>query len=295
MNVRLFGLIGCSVLGVSAWSAEVSVGYRQRGEIRVPTGGSATQSDRVTVVGGGSVYKTGGGDLTLPLSVVRQNDDFEIGVLGGSVTITDGTIVSAKASAPACLQDEAAVWFAADRNVVTTNGTGFISGECVAEWYDYRATGANDTKYYRMAPLWWSTTDGKTTGKTTTVPPCVSSQQGETGVYFGGAGSGQSMLIKKPSDAMGDVTKYAMVKDVLHAFVVYGYSNSWGSVLGTYHPTGSSPSRHFVAVNVRQSHGGRRRLLLSASPAERGASGALGCDPGGSQRTEHDLPVSAII
>ena len=249
MNVRLFGLIGCSVLGVSAWSAEVSVGYRQRGEIRVPTGGSATQSDRVTVVGGGSVYKTGGGDLTLPLSVVRQNDDFEIGVLGGSVTITDGTTVPAKASAPACLQDEAAVWFAADKNVVTTNGTGFISGECVAAWYDYRATGVNDTKYYRMAPLWWIASDGKTTGKTTIVPPCVSSQQGETGVYFGGAGSGQSMLIKKPSDAMGDVTKYAMVKDVLHAFVVYGYSNSWGSVLGTYHPTGSSPSRHFVAVN----------------------------------------------
>ena len=248
-NSKMSLMIGLCVVAVSAFAAEVSVGYRQRGEIRVPTGGSATQSDRVTVVGGGNVYKTGGGDLTLPLSVVRQGDDFEIGVLDGSVTITDGTAVPAKASAPVCLQNEAAVWFAADKNVVTTNGAGFISGECVSAWYDYRATDANDAKYYRMAPVWWIASDKVTTGKTTTVPPCVSSQQGETGVYFGGAGSGQSMLVKKPTDAMDDAAKYAMVSNVLHAFVVYGYSNSWSSALGTYHPTGSSPSRHFIALD----------------------------------------------
>lgn len=254
-------IVAATGSALTAFAETVDVGWRERAEIRVPGGQTATQTDRVSVDSTGHLYKTGDGTLVLPTASIVQTAPLEIGVLGGNLTLQAGGTAPA-ITQPAVIADKAALWLdAQSANLLTTNGTpyradvhGNDNGELVAEWLDARATSASDSRYLRASPIWW-TGNGGVTLPGDGIPPSKVAAYGQTGVWFGGIvndngtqkTSGQSLVLRSASQATGDDNAYTTMTDILHVFLVQAVSNWWGYILGNYRDTTQS-RRDFYAT-----------------------------------------------
>ena len=222
----------------------VEVGFRDRGEIKVDAGETLEQTDRVSVDVHGRLYKTGPGELKLRREAIVQPAPFQLTVVDGSVMVTSGD-APAEESQPACLQN-AAFWVdASSQNLVTTNGAGLASADCMKAWYDVRETDLDHPTYPYAVPDWWR-------GDTSyclnygVVPPCkTESYGGHAGLYFGGYGdgratrNGQAALFKNPDGSNCDIT------NIYHVFAVQAYSNSWGYIFGTWVGSNTSSVKDF--------------------------------------------------
>ncbi len=261
----------CAALLAAAFAAApvaagtVDVGWRERAEIRIAAGETATQTDRVSVDGTGRLYKTGAGTLVLPAASVVQPAPPEIGVLGGNLTLQAGGAAPAIAR-PSVIDEKAALWLdAASANLLATNGTPYRqevhpdATQLVAEWLDARATSASDSRYLRATPIWWTDSSASVHLGGEGIPPAVVSAYGKTGVWFGGAdaesgrASGQSLLLKsaaQATDSVADGAKwtldYTTLQNVFHVFLVQAVSNHWGHILGNYLGS-ATPVRDFYS------------------------------------------------
>lgn len=126
-------------LAQGVWASEIVVDRYGR----IDFGSAPIASDDAVFVdsGAGSVTKSGTGVWTLPLgNFLAFGSGFELGILGGTVSLTAGTTPDFVATPPDVL-DDAAVWLEAGKNF-TTNATGDVTA-----WYDAREASAAATSY----------------------------------------------------------------------------------------------------------------------------------------------------
>lgn len=237
-----FGI--CLVWPSVVSASQVIVGFRDRGEINVPEKETVTQTDLVSVDAHGRLSKLGKGELRLSRQALVQPTALKMDVLDGTVEVFEGTPISE--SCPECLQ-KAALWLdASSENLVTTNGVGLASSDCLKAWYDVREADVAHPSFSYAIPDWWRN-DTEFSRGYGVVPPCkVSPYGGMTGVYFGGyadddkSAYGQSVRFVK-SDGSAN-----LINDIYHVFAVYAYSNTWGNVFGSWAGTDHSARIDFM-------------------------------------------------
>ncbi len=202
-----------ALLSGAASSEAVTAGWRERAFVEVAEGETAVQSGKVSVVPGGTLYKTGLGTLVVPLSMLdRTYPELNLAVSSGRVRFVDGG-TEYSVSRPTVL-DEAAFWV--DETSVAGDGEGGA-----AMWNDVRETSAGGGHAYRYAEPVWD--EGKPELPLYHVNPAVVEKNGHGGVDFGGFGSGQAMLWK---NAAGDTSE---VTGIRHLYMVTTVERGWSS------------------------------------------------------------------
>ena len=207
--------------------------------IRVATAGEAPDFAETTVIDASAgatvaagdlivgdrakVYKTGAGTLTVEANCLARTTDGRLTVLEGAVALTPGTAGDRTAPPAAC--QKAAFWVNPE-SVVTTNGAANADGETpayAARWCDVRETDkAAPTRLY-AEPKWFGRAD--LPAALAGVDPVTATFDGRTGVYFGGATSGQYMGWKRNGAA-------ATLRDICHLFIVHAVTNCVGHPVG---------------------------------------------------------------
>lgn len=176
---------------------------------------AGTNHQTLTVTGThlieGTVRKTGSGAWTVPAATVFSGSRAAWDVLAGSVALT-GIGVGGEmelAAAPTAVLNQAALWMAADENVIYTDNGGVNE---VSAWLDVREP---DT----AAPYVYTRAVSKT-NFTNAVPELKTSGAGLDSslpyLWFGGYHSGRWMDWTDPSDA----SKH--LNTIHHVFVVHG-------------------------------------------------------------------------
>ncbi len=186
---------------------------------------AGTNHQTLTVTGThlieGTVRKTGSGAWTVPAATVFSGSRAAWDVLAGSVALT-GIGAGGEmelAAAPAAVLNQAALWMAADENVIYTDNGGVNE---VSAWLDVREP---DT----AAPYVYMRAVSKT-NFTNAVPELKTSGAGPDNalpyLWFGGYHSGRWMDWTDPADA----SKH--LNTIHHVFVVHGTHDSYGYFLG---------------------------------------------------------------
>jgi len=186
---------------------------------------AGTNNQTLTVTGThlieGTVRKTGTGAWTVPATTVFSGSRAAWDVLAGSVALTGigaGNEMEL-AAAPAAVLNQAALWMAADTNVIYAENGGVNE---VSAWLDVREP---DTE----APYIYTRAVSKT-NFTNAVPELKTSGAGPDNalpyLWFGGYHSGRWMDWTDPAGA----SKH--LNTIHHAFVVHGAHDSYGYFLG---------------------------------------------------------------
>ncbi|MBR0056320.1 MAG: hypothetical protein IJP66_03235, partial [Kiritimatiellae bacterium] len=213
-TVRMAALLATATGVATAMADAVKAGLRETGGVFVEQGATATQSDPVILGDGAKFYKTGGGELALPLASVNRQRDWSLTALGGKTTLYAGDDATVDAATPPAILQSAAFWVNTDSAVVT-NDEGFVS-----KWCDVRETDTSSPTLWYAEPAW-----GTRASTFKGVPPQLGIYKGRPGVYFHGRQSNVYMRFMK-NGAGGSVT------DIRNIFLVHGVSNCWGAAVG---------------------------------------------------------------
>ena len=211
------------------------------GEIAAPAYGFATnyvadgltdvQSARVLVADGGTVYKLGTGQWTIPLSYLTQPWTAAFGVMEGTLSFGLGSAAGSytvPTTLPASISDKALIWVAADDDAKVVR-----EGNAVSAWYDHRESDIANPQYARASK--------RAVG--TAVDPTYVTLGGDVkAVYFGKLASGTTMEFLNPNGTQ--CTSHTSVGNaVKQVFAVICVSNSYGNVFGAYGSSNLSPFR----------------------------------------------------
>ena len=216
MKKRVSAMMGVAAMSVAmisqAHADAVKVGLHETGGVHVESG-TVTQSDPVVLGDKAKFYKTGAGELVLPLANVNRQRDYSLAALDGKMTISAGDDSTVDVSQPPAVLSRAAFWVNVDSAVTDENGL-------VTKWCDVRETTPESPKCYYAVPAWSS--------KATTyanVPPKLATFHGRQGVYFYGRQSNVFMkfFTNGTDSAIGAVR---------HVFLVHGVTNCWGAAVG---------------------------------------------------------------
>ncbi len=198
---------------VQAYAGPVKAGLNETGHAHVGSG-TVTQTDPVILGDGAKFYKSGAGELVLPMANVNGQRDYSLTALGGKMTLVAGEDATVDVAAPPAILRNAAFWVNTD-SVVVTNEEGLVS-----KWLDVRETSPSSPTLRYAEPAWGTRA---TTFKG--VPPRLCSYKGRPAVYFHGRQSNVYMRFVK-NGAAGSVT------DIRTIFLVHGVSNCWGAAIG---------------------------------------------------------------
>ena len=197
----------------AAFADAVTAGWYERAFVDVPDGVQTVQDGKLSVVPGGSLYKTGAGTLVVPQSILdRTYPEFNLKVATGRVRfVDDGTGYSV--ARPAVL-DDAAFWV--DETSIVNDGE-----DRAALWNDVRETSAAGSHAHRYAePIW---DEGHPELPLYHVNPSIVEKGGHGGVDFGGFGKGQAMIWK---DATGETSELTGIR---HLYMVTTVERGWSS------------------------------------------------------------------
>ena len=250
-------IVGTVGLIAGAYAENMTVGFRERGKVDVPTGTTVTQSGAVWVSHEGTLDKVGGGEWVLPPASVLSPEPLEVVVRDGSVTVPSEAGTAPALAEPTAILNKAAFWVDATRNVVVSNGADDV--DYVLAWKDVRETKSAVPFDYPRAVAKYTVTN---------VPPQVRQNgAGQDMVYFGEYHSGRWMSFVTP-DSENTVKT---ISNILHSFIVYKAAHSYWYLLGsqgqaqTYHPNLSAanlgePYTAFNTATSRQALGVRGYL-----------------------------------
>ena len=227
-----------------AADGEVTVGFRERGKVDVPTGTTVTQDAPVWVSHEGVLDKVGDGEWVLPSAMVLSPGKTEINVRDGSVTVPAEAGTAPTLTEPTDILNKAVFWVDATRNLVTSNGEDGV--DYVLAWKDVRETKAAVPFDYPRAVAQYTVTN---------VPPQVrQNDAGQDMVYFGEYHSGRWMSFVTPDSESTVKT----ISDIHHSFIVYKAAHRYWYLLGshgggvqTYHPfvSGANLNDPYTAIN----------------------------------------------
>ncbi len=214
----------------TARGAVLDVGFDEDVVVNVADGATRTQTEAVRQEGASHIIKTGGGTWSLPLTAFRQRTPFNIGVRGGTLSLSKGSLAPTFAK-PTAVLNRAALWISTmDDNgqrsskLVITNGTDDTA--YVARWCDERETDvANPTLRYCVTD--WSYEQYCPSDMYGVDALCVE-RDGRPAVYCNGYASGKYLLIKKD----GAFSEITTIRDIFCVFAMvdtYGFmlANTW--------------------------------------------------------------------
>ena len=201
-----------AVAMTSAYADAVKVGLQETGNIHVDSG-TVTQNDPVILGDKAKFYKTGAGELVLPLANVNRQRDYSLTALDGKLTLSAGEDATVDAETPPAVLQRAAFWVNTDSVVADGNGL-------VTKWCDVRETSpASPTRWY-AEPRW-----GTLATTYANVPPELGTIDNRPGVYFYGRASNVYMRF------MTNNTEKS-IGTVRHIFLVHGVASCWGAAVG---------------------------------------------------------------
>ena len=212
--MKKFLIVGmASVVTIATTMADaVKVGIHETGNVHVDSG-MVTQSDPVVLGDKAKFYKTGAGELVLPLANVNRQRDFSLTALDGKMTLVAGEDATVDAATPPAVLQRAAFWVNTDSVVADANGL-------VTKWCDVRETSTASPTYWYAEPRW-----GTLATDYANVPPKLGSFHGRAGVYFYGRASNVYMRFMTNSTEKS-------IGTVRHIFLVHGVTNCWGAAVG---------------------------------------------------------------
>ena len=206
------GLFLISSLAASIAVADVAVGFRQRGVVDVPAGTAV--SARTLIGDRGVLNKTGAGTLDVAAAGLRASSDARLAVLEGAVAVDAGTAVDLAAPPAVCY--DAAYWVDMSSLVASEGGA-------VEKWCDRRETDPASPKLIYAVPKWYGS-DALPALKNGE-PPVRETFQGQDGVFFGGATSGQFLRWRRGTSELSALS-------VHHLFIVHAITNWIGHPVG---------------------------------------------------------------
>lgn len=210
------------------------IGWRQTGGVAVPEGQTKTIASPLVVGDHATFVKTGEGTLEVPVAALdRTVANPTYAVLGGTLKITDTAVTPAANTAPACCQDAAAWFSAAD--------TSFITGTAndVQRWYDVRETNFETPTRQYMAHALGNGHEESAVSKQSLVE-----YDGRSAVYFGGKAAINAGGYMHLQTTGGADTEFKMIRSV---FFVHSVKECIGTVFGAT----SDPSDFFTGAIVR--------------------------------------------
>ena len=201
-----------AVVSATATADAVKVGLHETGNIHVDSG-TVTQSDPVILGDKAKFYKTGAGELVLPLANVNRQRDYSLTVLDGKMTLSAGEDATVDAATPPAVLQRAAFWVNTDSVVTDANGL-------VTKWCDVRETSTASPTCWYAEPRW-----GTLATTYANVPPELGTIDNRPGVYFYGRASNVYMRFMTNSTEKS-------IGTVRHIFLVHGVASCWGAAVG---------------------------------------------------------------
>ena len=190
----------------------VKGGLHETGNVHVDSG-TVTQNDPVILGDKAKFYKTGAGELVLPLAKVNRQRDYSLTVLDGKMTLSAGEDTTVDAATPPAVLQRAAFWVNTDS--VVTDGSGLVT-----KWCDVRETSPASPQYWYAEPRW-----GTLATDYANVPPQLGTFHDRPGVYFYGRKSNVYMRFMTNSTEKS-------IGTVRHIFLVHGVDGCWGAAVG---------------------------------------------------------------
>ena len=200
------------------------IGYRETGGVHVPGGTSETLSGNIIEGTDAKFFKSGEGTLTVPLSQVNRQTDWNLVALGGTMTVTPGDDATVDVDNPPAILSKAKMWLD-QSSVVTTNGTcPWTDGEALlcAKWVDVRDKANPDSPQHVYATPAWTEYTAINHGDYVGVPPMQTTVDGRTALFFYGA-KGVHLEISE--------TIVNTIQFVVHGIRATG--GVWGPVIGS--------------------------------------------------------------
>ncbi len=218
----------------SVQAAPLDVGFDADVVVNVADGTTRTQTEAVRQEGASHIIKTGGGTWSLPLTAFRQREPFNVGVRGGTLALSKGSLAPTVAK-PTAVLNRAALWISTmDDNgqrsskLVVTNGTDDTA--YVARWCDERETDvANPT--FRYCVTQWSYEQYCQAGMFG-VDAIYMERDGLPAVYCNGYKSGKQLHIYKD----GVFDEITTIRDI---FCVFAMVDTYGYLLANVREGGS--------------------------------------------------------
>lgn len=209
-------------LMVLAASADVAVGFGARRILEV--NGGTTQANRVFLGDRSILYKTGDGTVEVPGGALKASTDARITVLEGDFSVTGGETGNLSEPPPVC--NRAAFWVD-QTNILTTNGVVESEGQTasahVTKWCDRRELDTANPACLYALPKWFG--NDAHPALSNGVPPVTATFDGRTGVFFGGASSGQYLRWNSKGAEIN-------LASVHHLFIVHAVTNWVGHPVG---------------------------------------------------------------
>jgi len=211
--------VGAVLSGFAAFAdggTGYTIGYGSFATNHVDKDSLVTQTAPVNA-GDGDLYKTGEGTWSVDRSLITMNGH-PIHITEGKVIVTSGGAAPTIAE-PAVIRERASMWLSAKdgERKMSTTGTDPVY---VSKWFDVRETNTSSpTRMFAKASTTYS-------GKTYKAPEMSTCGEDKPSVYFGGYGSGRTMMWRTSSD--GDFTGTA----IRHVFVVTCTTKRMGPLFG---------------------------------------------------------------
>ena len=218
------GVVVLSSLFSVANASGAGIGYKETGGVHVPSGMSETLSGNIMEGTDAKFFKSGEGTLTVPLSQVNRQMDWNLVALGGTMTVTPGDDATVDVNTPPAILQKAKLWLD-ESSVITTNGTSpFTGGEAqlCKKWVDVRDKNNPDAPQQIYATPAWTGYTAANYGEYVGVPPMLTTADGRTALFFYGAKGVHLRLSENILDTI--------------QFVVHGIRSDgngvWGPVIG---------------------------------------------------------------
>lgn len=226
-------ILALTVVGLScpvALAKSYIVGERETAEIVVSESGSVELTDAVAVANGGSLYKSGPGELVVSDKLFVQENPARIGVKDGTIKVKLEAAIDRPTPPMPTALSVAALWLDASKSESLIAPAENVANQTapVAKWLDARETNAAKPTYmYAKGNAQYPTLNW-----TQKLPEAVT-KDGVSAVYFGGLGSGTYMDFFHPDGNIYS-TKSTTAKErrIWHAYVVYGVYGSHGFLFG---------------------------------------------------------------
>ena len=178
--------------------------------------GTAVQTSPIAQAGTGTIYKFGAGTWEIPANIFNGQTSLSVGVLEGSVSLTDSAAAAPSVEKPTAVLAKAAFWLdasVADSRVeVSSNGCTFVD-----RWCDVRDTDTSSPSHLYA----------EANHAFTNCSPEYVTKDGKAAIYFGGLWSKRTMNWMNPGG-----TRFT-TRAIRHVFCVHGIDKTWGFLFGT--------------------------------------------------------------
>ena len=200
------------------------IGYKETVGVHVPAGTSETLSGNIIEGTDGKFFKTGEGTLTVPLSQVNRQTDWNLTALSGTLTVTPGEDATVDGATPPAVLQKAKLWLDETSVVVTNGACPWYDGATVPlceKWVDVRDKETPNAPSHIYATPAWTGYTAANYAAYVGVGPVQTNVDGRTALFFYGA---RGVYLRLSATITNTIQ-----------FVVHGIRSTdgvWGPVIG---------------------------------------------------------------